>query len=55
MGRSDIIPRIDKANTNLKKLAKLRKKRAPVETVQQALDQCVQEVHAINVTIAQVQ
>ncbi len=53
MGRSDIIARIKVARTNLKKLAKQRKKRYRVDVVQQTLDKCVQEVHAINVSVAQ--
>ncbi|WDP87019.1 MAG: hypothetical protein HUN05_19370 [Desulfobacter sp.] len=55
MGRSDIIARIKVVNENLEKLGKLRKKRYPVEVVQKALDACVQEVHAIDVSTAQAQ
>ena len=53
MGRADVIERIKVARGNLEKLAKLRKKRPPKDVVQKALDRCVQEVHAIDVTIVQ--
>ena len=53
MGRGDILGRIKVARANLGKLGAQRKQRVPKEVLQQTLDQCVQEIHAINVTIAQ--
>lgn len=53
MGRADIRARNKTARANLKKPARLPKKRAAREVVQQKLDRCVQEVHSINVTLAQ--
>ncbi|WP_147819291.1 hypothetical protein [Salidesulfovibrio onnuriiensis] len=41
------------ARTNLGQLALQRKQRVPRDALQQTLDRCVQEIHAINVTIAQ--
>ena len=53
MGRSDILERIKVARANLGKLAQQRKDRVSKDMLQQTLDHCVQEIHAINVTIAQ--
>ena len=55
MGRTDILERIKTARANLDELAKQRKQRVSRDVLQQTLDQCVQEIHAINVTIAQAQ
>jgi len=55
IGHSDIIARIETVDTNLKKLAKLRKKRAAKDMVQHQLDQCVHENNAIKISLAQVQ
>eukprot|EP00828_Plagiopyla_frontata_P018018 TRINITY_DN23196_c0_g1_i1.p1 TRINITY_DN23196_c0_g1~~TRINITY_DN23196_c0_g1_i1.p1 ORF type:complete len:425 (+),score=143.45 TRINITY_DN23196_c0_g1_i1:238-1512(+) len=53
MGRRDILERIKVARVNLGTLAGQRKQRVPKDVLQQTLDRCVQEIHAINVTIAQ--
>ena len=53
MGRQDILERIKVARANLKTLGQQRKQRVSRDVLQQTLDRCVQEIHAINVTIAQ--
>ena len=53
MGRQDILQRIRTARANLETLGQQRKQRVPKDVLQQTLDRCVQEIHAINVTLAQ--
>ncbi|BBD09170.1 VWA domain-containing protein [Desulfovibrio ferrophilus] len=52
-GRSDILGRIQTARTNLAALAKQREQRVPKDVLQQTLNRCVQEVHAIQISLAQ--
>ncbi|MBN2061715.1 MAG: VWA domain-containing protein [Deltaproteobacteria bacterium] len=52
--RNDILNRIEAARGNLLYLGKRLKKRAPKDELQRLLDQCAQEVHAIQVSVSQI-